>query len=85
MLPAIEIRNLSKAYGAVQALSAVDLNIPQGEFFALLGPNGAGKTTLISLIAKRIGQVRMIANASANVTSRTSIDPPRAHPAPGPL
>ncbi len=51
MLQAIEIRNLSKAYGAVQALSAVDLNIPQGEFFALLGPNGAGKTTLISLIA----------------------------------
>jgi len=51
MLPAIEIQNLSKAYGAVQALSAVDLNIPQGEFFALLGPNGAGKTTLISLIA----------------------------------
>ena len=51
MLPAIEIRNLSKAYGAVQALSAIDLDIPQGEFFALLGPNGAGKTTLISLIA----------------------------------
>ena len=51
MLQAIEIRDLSKAYGAVQALSAIDLDIPQGEFFALLGPNGAGKTTLISLIA----------------------------------
>jgi len=51
MLPAIEIRNLSKAYGAVRALSAIDLDVPQGEFFALLGPNGAGKTTLISLIA----------------------------------
>lgn len=51
MLPAIEIRDVSKAYGAVQALSAIDLNITQGEFFALLGPNGAGKTTLISLIA----------------------------------
>ncbi len=51
MLPAIEIHNLSKAYGAVQALPTIDLDIPQGEFFALLGPNGAGKTTLISLIA----------------------------------
>jgi ABC-2 type transport system ATP-binding protein len=42
---------VSKAYGPVQALSAIDLEVNQGEFFALLGPNGAGKTTLISLIA----------------------------------
>jgi ABC-2 type transport system ATP-binding protein len=51
VLPAIEIRGVSKAYGSLQALSPVDLEISQGEFFALLGPNGAGKTTLISLIA----------------------------------
>jgi ABC-2 type transport system ATP-binding protein len=49
--PAIEVRGVSKAYGPVQALSAIDLEVNQGEFFALLGPNGAGKTTLISLIA----------------------------------
>jgi ABC-2 type transport system ATP-binding protein len=35
----------------VQALSGIDLDVTQGEFFALLGPNGAGKTTLISLIS----------------------------------
>ncbi|HEX4985607.1 MAG TPA: ABC transporter ATP-binding protein [Burkholderiales bacterium] len=51
MHPAIEIRGVSKAYGKVQALSGIDLDIPQGEFFALLGPNGAGKTTLISVLA----------------------------------
>ena len=51
MLPAIEARGVSKAYGRVQALSEIDLDVAQGEFFALLGPNGAGKTTLISLIA----------------------------------
>ncbi len=51
MLPAIEVRGVSKAYGPVQALSAIDLQVAEGEFFALLGPNGAGKTTLISLIA----------------------------------
>ena len=51
MLPAIEVRGVSKAYGSLQALSSVDLEISQGEFFALLGPNGAGKTTLISLVA----------------------------------
>lgn len=51
MRPAIEVRGVSKAYGAVQALCDIDLDVTQGEFFALLGPNGAGKTTLISLIA----------------------------------
>ncbi len=51
MLPAIEVRSVSKAYGPVQALSEIDLEVSQGEFFGLLGPNGAGKTTLISLIA----------------------------------
>jgi len=51
MLPAIQVQGVSKAYGSVQALSSIDLDVTQGEFFALLGPNGAGKTTLISLIA----------------------------------
>ena len=51
MVPAIEIRGVSKTYGSVDALCDIDLEIPQGEFFALLGPNGAGKTTLISILA----------------------------------
>jgi ABC-2 type transport system ATP-binding protein len=51
VVPAIEIRGVSKSYGALRALCGIDLDIPQGEFFALLGPNGAGKTTLISILA----------------------------------
>ena len=51
MVPAIEIRGVSKTYGSVRALCDIDLEIPEGEFFALLGPNGAGKTTLISMLA----------------------------------
>ena len=51
MVPAIEIRGVSKTYASVRAVCNIDLEIPQGEFFALLGPNGAGKTTLISLLA----------------------------------
>ena len=51
MNSAIEIRNLEKRYGALQALAGVDLDIARGEFFGLLGPNGAGKTTLISIVA----------------------------------
>jgi ABC-2 type transport system ATP-binding protein len=46
MIPAIEIRQVCKHFGKVQALDAIDLNVEQGEFFALLGPNGAGKSTL---------------------------------------
>ncbi|MXS76881.1 ABC transporter ATP-binding protein [Nitrosomonas sp. JL21] len=50
-MPAIEVKHVSKRYGAVRALDDIDLEIHSGEFFALLGPNGAGKTTLISIIA----------------------------------
>jgi ABC-2 type transport system ATP-binding protein len=47
----ISIEDISKNYGALQALDHVSLSIEQGEFFGLLGPNGAGKTTLISILA----------------------------------
>lgn len=49
--PAIQINNVHKNFGSLQALKGVDLTIQQGEFFALLGPNGAGKSTLISILA----------------------------------
>jgi ABC-2 type transport system ATP-binding protein len=51
MAAAVEIRQLRKAFGSVQALAGIDLDVGQGEFFGLLGPNGAGKTTLISILA----------------------------------
>ena len=51
MSAAIEIEQVSKRFGSLQALDKVTLRIEQGEFFALLGPNGAGKTTLISTLA----------------------------------
>ena len=47
--PVVEIRGLSKNYGATQALRALTLTIPSGAV-GLLGPNGAGKTTLIKLL-----------------------------------
>jgi len=50
-MAAIEVRQVSKHFGALQALASIDLEIGEGEFFGLLGPNGAGKTTLISILA----------------------------------
>lgn len=50
-MPAIEITQIKKSFGALQALKGVSLRVEQGEFFGLLGPNGAGKTTLISILA----------------------------------
>ncbi|PTV97759.1 ABC transporter family protein [Halanaerobium saccharolyticum] len=50
MSTAIEIRNINKSYGNLQALADINLDIQKGEFFGLLGPNGAGKSTLIGIL-----------------------------------
>jgi D-xylose transport system ATP-binding protein len=49
--PLLELRGVSKRFGAVQALSAVDFRSMPGEVMALVGDNGAGKSTLIKGIA----------------------------------
>ena len=46
----LEVRNLDFAYGPVQVLFDVDLDVPEGEILALLGTNGAGKSTLLRAI-----------------------------------
>lgn len=47
----IEIKDLTKQFGAFTAVDHLNLTIETGEFFGLLGPNGAGKTTTISMIS----------------------------------
>lgn len=51
MTAALDIRQVAKRYGNLQALNGVSLSIDKGDFFGLLGPNGAGKSTLIGIIA----------------------------------
>ncbi|MBZ9935220.1 ABC transporter ATP-binding protein [Mesorhizobium sp. BR1-1-16] len=51
MTVAVSLRAVSRHFGAVKALDAVDLDIEAGEFFAMLGPSGSGKTTCLRLIA----------------------------------
>ena len=62
--PALSISALRKVYaGGFEALRGIDLDVPEGDFFALLGPNGAGKSTTIgivtSLVTKTSGRVRV--------------------------
>ena len=50
-VPVLELRGVSKSFGAVQALYQVDFHVAPGEVMALVGDNGAGKSTLIKCIA----------------------------------
>jgi branched-chain amino acid transport system ATP-binding protein len=47
----LEARDIGKRFGALAALSRVDLTLEDGEILAIIGPNGAGKSTLFSIIA----------------------------------
>jgi ABC-2 type transport system ATP-binding protein len=47
---AIEVRNLTKRYGAVTAVDKISFAVGTGEFFGFLGPNGAGKTTTVRIL-----------------------------------
>jgi len=52
-LPAVELRDVCKKFGATEIIRGVNLSIPRGERHAIIGPNGAGKTTLFNLISGR--------------------------------
>jgi branched-chain amino acid transport system ATP-binding protein len=49
--PLLSVRGLRAAYGSIEVLHGIDLDVPVGSVVAVLGPNGAGKTTLLSVLA----------------------------------
>ena len=49
--PLLSLRGVSKAFGVIQALTDIDLDVSAGEVVALLGDNGAGKSTLVKILA----------------------------------
>lgn len=54
MPQAVEVKNLSKSYGKIQAITDVSFNVGENEIFALIGPNGAGKSTTLRILATLI-------------------------------
>ncbi len=46
----IQLRNITKSFGALQVLKGIDLDIEQGEVVSIVGPSGAGKTTLLQIM-----------------------------------
>jgi ABC-2 type transport system ATP-binding protein len=48
--PAIEVRDLRRSYGEVEAVRGISFEVARGEVFCLLGPNGAGKTTTVEIL-----------------------------------
>jgi branched-chain amino acid transport system ATP-binding protein len=66
----LEVRGLSKSFGALRACDGIDLDVREGETHAVIGPNGAGKTTFISQLAGNLrpdaGTVRF---AGADITT----------------
>ncbi len=65
MAPLVEIKNISKSFGATAALADINLDIQEGQFFALVGPSGSGKTTLLHILGGFVrpsaGQIRIAA------------------------
>ena len=50
-MPVLELENISKHFGAIQALTEVSLSLEPGQVVGLMGDNGAGKSTLVKIIA----------------------------------
>ena len=67
--PAIEVTDLRKAYGPVEAVRGLSFEVGRGEVFGLLGPNGAGKTTTVEILEgyrrRSAGQVRVLGHDPA--------------------
>ena len=78
MTAALETTGLGKSYGAVTALSALDLSIPTGMVYGVLGPNGAGKSTLLRMVLGLVtpsrGAFRLLWSQPMRILSVTGVE-----------
>lgn len=74
---AVEIRNLSKCFGAKQAVCGLDMTVPMGAIYGFIGENGSGKSTtekmVCGLIPKDGGTVRLYGRDHTDVDARAKI------------
>ena len=70
----VEINNLSRFYGALQAVKDVSFTIQQGEVLGFLGPNGAGKTTTMQIISGNLAP----SGGSVTIAGHDLLEDPRA-------
>ncbi len=75
--PAVELQNVSFAYGPQRVFSSLNLRIAAGEYAGIIGPNGSGKTTLLKLIlgilAPTGGAVRLFGEDVRSTAARAAI------------
>lgn len=75
-VPLLSVRELSKSYGSIKAVSSLSLDVSKGRVVGLLGPNGSGKSTLLKLIngvmTKDAGEI-LFMGRRCGVESRRSI------------
>jgi multiple sugar transport system ATP-binding protein len=71
-MASVEIREIKKAYGSVQVIHGVDIDISDGEFVILVGPSGCGKSTLLRMIAG----LETISSGAIRIGSRVVNDVP---------
>ena len=66
----LEVRNLTKSFGALRACDGIDFDVKEGETHAVIGPNGAGKTTFISQLAGNLRpDAGMVRFAGTDITA----------------
>jgi ABC-2 type transport system ATP-binding protein len=70
----VEVKNLSRFYGALQAVKDVSFTIRQGEVLGFLGPNGAGKTTTMQIISGNLAP----SGGSVTIANHDLLEDPRA-------
>ncbi|OWW20184.1 ABC transporter ATP-binding protein [Noviherbaspirillum denitrificans] len=73
MNPVLQVSELQKAYGAIQAVGGVSFEVMPGEIFGVIGPNGSGKTTMFNSV---LGQIKADAGSvRLNGQDITGLDP----------
>ena len=77
MTPFLEVKDMKKSYGAINAVDGVTLSVGPGEIVGVIGPNGSGKSTLIKAILGFVrpdfGEVRLFGEPASSAPAGSAI------------